>query len=101
MVTALSESVIIPFVATLLTGVKVRLIGQTDPAAIDPQFWVASIVRSDVVIAEILSGAFPQLVTRIVLLCEVLAFTLPKFTPNVSKQTEGAGVERSIFAMKE
>jgi hypothetical protein len=101
MVAALSESVIVPLVDRLLIGVKVSVIGQTEPAAIVPQLWVATTVGSDEVIVEMLSGAFPQLVTCIVLVSEALAFTLPKLTLNVSKQTEGAGVDRSIFAIKE
>jgi len=98
---ALSESVMAPLVDRLLTGVKVSVIGQTEPAASVPQLWVATTAGSDDVIVEMMSGAFPQLVTWIVLAREALAFTLPKLTLNVSKQTEGAGVDRSIFAIKE
>ena len=36
-----------------------------------------------------------------VLLAEVFALTLPKFTLKVSKQTAGAGTDRSTFAMNE
>ena len=62
-VTALSESVMVPLVARLLTGVKVNWTGQTPPAAIESQLCATVTVGSDEVIVEILSGAFPQLAT--------------------------------------
>jgi hypothetical protein len=53
----------VPFVARLLTGVKVSWTGQTAPAAIDLQFCATVTVGSDEVIVAISRAAFPQFVT--------------------------------------
>ena len=67
----------------------------------EPQLCAMVTVGSDEAIEEMLRAAFPQFVTWMVWLAEVFALTFPKFTLNVSKQTAGAGTDKSILAMNE
>jgi hypothetical protein len=99
-VTALSVNVTVPSVLLLLTGVNVRVTGQTAPAARLWQLRVTTTVGSEELIEEIFSGAFPQFVTWMVRVDGVLALTSPKLTPKVSRHTAGAGVDISITVTK-
>ena len=86
--------------AALLPGEKLTWMVQVEPAATSAQSPVAATVGKEDVYDVRCSGALPQFVSVRDWEVVVSAGTRPKFTFQLLRQTEGAGVARFRLARK-
>jgi hypothetical protein len=99
-IAALSFRVTVPTTVEVSVGEKVRETGQTIPGWIAPQVSLAVTVGAEETRLARFSAALPQLVRCTVSVIDVPTSTCPKFTVQVSRQTEGAATAMFNLATK-